>query len=525
MRIGEVLVYVGFILIALAVLISITGCGNIVPSGGDKYSDIQVGYVIPNNVDIKSVTELKTLKDNEQVVKVGDKEMYIYSSQKTKDRVKEAKKDIDYGKVKDKDMIISGASIEDEECYFKITSSTSIIEIPDFSDTKEWAYNGTGWNYETIESNCGLLLKGNKVVMNTPFFQGSGLGKKTTYPDLVDYPSQYENTSIPEYDEFGNITQNWSMQKIDYFTVVDSNTIVHHFKDYYDPTLTWNYTEGLFDCWSFDSDYTGEYASNSFTNNDVSINGTYYKVGNGSAYFDGNDYLNNVDISSISAWPITESLWIRPTATSGNNYFISLDKGSLWPYACQVSNGALKCMNSGTEVSGGSFSSNNWYHITAVYKNDTMKRFYINGVNIVNYTGSKSWSSSYDEFLLGTLSEGLLTDYFHGQIDEVALYNYELNNSNIAELYNSGSGVSCTDIIASGTGGNVSDSCTYSSGNWNIDCSDYCNITTNVDVSGIINATGTGSLNITSGYYVNASGDCAFDFTCDLIVGGDLLCT
>ena len=93
-------------------------------------------------------------------------------------------------------------------------------------------------------------------------------------------------------------------------------------------------------------------------------------------------------------------------------------------------------------------NSNNWYHILTTYDAATkIQKLYINGIlfesrsSILEYNGQ-------NKFFIGATTEnltGLITAFFDGKIDDVALWNRPLQESEISYLY---FGVDCSDFQA-----------------------------------------------------------------------------
>ena len=206
-----------FIVICCSLLV-LTGCEDDVSTGAKdkddvltvaKYNKVPEGYKLPKDVMLKEVTDFKTLKDGEKVVKKGSKEMYVYPKQKS-------------SKPKEKEqMFVTGATIE-EECYFKITSSTPILEVGDFTITKEWEYKATGWNYENITSNCKLHILNNKKIF---FYEGNNI-------HWIEYPYQlvYWNETIDGF----NITMDKNIRNL---TIMNDYFVQVSFYGDYDPML------------------------------------------------------------------------------------------------------------------------------------------------------------------------------------------------------------------------------------------------------------------------------------------------
>lgn len=86
-------------------------------------------------------------------------------------------------------------------------------------------------------------------------------------------------------------------------------------------------------------------------------------------------------------------------------------------------------------------TTNTWYHVVATYNGTPTPagvQIYVNGVpqtlTVVQNTATLNPSANF--FSVGRASAG--SAYMLGQLDEVALFNYELSSSDVSELYNAG---------------------------------------------------------------------------------------
>jgi len=390
---------------------------------------------------------------------------------------------------------------KDGQSLWKITTGAVPYQVGDLRETEEWAYISNGYRTDSIEAKGSLVLKGQHIcIADDKEVKGSGLSRKTVWNNCLYYPQKYINTSIPKkiyYYDLNNLSQeyyiqNWSLQPSTNITINKNKaTVTYHTP--YDP-LTSNYTEGLVSCWTFDSDgndILGDY--NLSLTGDYTFNSTSIK-GN-SLFLDGNgDYgtTSNVplgDYGTISGWLYIDNLNFRYIFDSnGNRYLTFIDTtGDIQTFLSGQNMGVFNTY----------ISAKTWTHFSIVYNSSASTKLitYKNGVRVANSTTSFT-STSPSTFYLGTKQD--ISEFWHGNIDEFVVWNKVLNDTQINELYNSGTGVSCQDIIDSGTA-NDTDTCTYTSGNWDVDCSDNCEITSNVDVTGNnITITGTGTFTTTA---------------------------
>ena len=170
------------------------------------------------------------------------------------------------------------------------------------------------------------------------------------------------------------------------------------------------------------------------------------------------DYINLTNNTGIVPTEnFTISLWIYPTALPAGNGGGLVTKGSDVAgndsYLLFIEGGALPRFvyynQSGTIGSGlmatTNLVNNSWYHVL-VKKSGTNATMWINGTKIdeeIYPLGSPRTSAI--ETMIGAYGAGVGTYYsFNGTIDEVGLWNRSLTDAEIAQLYNSGSGLAYT---------------------------------------------------------------------------------
>ena len=174
------------------------------------------------------------------------------------------------------------------------------------------------------------------------------------------------------------------------------------------------------------------------------------KFGDGSLYVDGSSHLK---IVSAGAWlPIgdshyTISLWFRATSfyhplydAAGFIYWGTHQPKSCVGFRFDNNLGGLidYWWGGGGEVSCSStickFSLYKWYHVASTY-NGATKKLYVNGELKASIPASGKKTTS-DKFFIGK-SHG--TEYFSGWLDDLYIYNRELDITEIHTLYSSSS--------------------------------------------------------------------------------------
>ena len=168
------------------------------------------------------------------------------------------------------------------------------------------------------------------------------------------------------------------------------------------------------------------------------------KLGTGAMEFDGVDdylslsnYLTTNSDYTISTWYYLESTGDSNYIYEDNNIRFRINTGGIsiltWNNA---GGGAFKTW------SGYSANLNEWTYLTAVYNETTETlKLYENANEISLTPGSGSASSTNVKPLIGVVegSSGKI-DFFDGSLDEFSIYDKVLNQSEITELYNSGTG-------------------------------------------------------------------------------------
>jgi len=183
--------------------------------------------------------------------------------------------------------------------------------------------------------------------------------------------------------------------------------------------------------------------------NGTMTNGTTYGTGiiNQGFSLDGvNDYVSILPTfgSSFSAPTSAHSYsaWVYKTV-NGQKFIIQ--NGNVGMGTCMIvtSGNNLGMTYQGVTTifsspSGGFITLNTWIHCAMTYDGAGNVNLYKNGVNVgsssISWTDGTGTSSTYLGTYLGT------SNYFNGLIDEVGIWDRELTQSEVTELYNSGSG-------------------------------------------------------------------------------------
>jgi len=170
-----------------------------------------------------------------------------------------------------------------------------------------------------------------------------------------------------------------------------------------------------------------------------------------SFYYDGtNDYVTVTSDSGLAPASISISLWFKPTNTitpgsiaerevlfkENQNVFIEIDRnddGKLEFLLYDNVAGFHRIASTTT-----SWSSGTWYHIVCTYDGSNMK-IYVDG-SLETNTGGFSFTNGRTTSNLYIGSESGTSRYFIGNIDEVAVLDKSIDNTEVSELYNGGNG-------------------------------------------------------------------------------------
>ena len=200
------------------------------------------------------------------------------------------------------------------------------------------------------------------------------------------------------------------------------------------------------------SDSTG--LNNCTTNNGAIFTGGDY------ATFDGNDYIECPDIiNDISTnTQGSISLWFNANTLSGTDTLIGvadngainsrsrldLTDGDLFFKIRDSSSGFLQEITSDSTL-----STSTTYHVV-ITQDGTTGKMYINGVLQIDTGNSQWWNdmSLLDRFNIGT--DGYTeTLFYNGDIWDVAVWDDDLNQTEVTDLYNGGSAFTYEDLVGS----------------------------------------------------------------------------
>lgn len=204
--------------------------------------------------------------------------------------------------------------------------------------------------------------------------------------------------------------------------------------------------------------FTGDNTPNDSkgTANGTLVNGATYATGkiNNALSFDGtNDYAtfgNNIDLTGLA--PFSFNFWVNPTAATANAVFFSKYDGTKGYLIRKSANGNyvnIAILSSGSNyisISSNSIviPSNSYSMISLTYNgtpNVSGFKIYVNATSDTLtsvYNTFTTSASNTSDFLMGCLTTN---SYFYGgRIDEIGVWDRVITQTEVTELYNSGSG-------------------------------------------------------------------------------------
>ncbi|MDP6169721.1 MAG: hypothetical protein QF780_06925, partial [Candidatus Marinimicrobia bacterium] len=208
-------------------------------------------------------------------------------------------------------------------------------------------------------------------------------------------------------------------------------------------------------------DAAGNEASTSQSNNTATLNGTNYVID-----FDGtNDHAYVANSSNFEPDDFTVQAWVNLDAFENEDYLVYRHK--TW---------FIRLSDSGTKIEGGVRDDNGdwlyptstttptagggWYHVVLTFdgtgSSTEYARLYVNGsLQDTESSSNHDLNSQSVKVSIGAKinASNDVSNYFNGQIDDVAFWSEVLTDSEVTALYNSG-----TPLDASSNSGNYTSS-------------------------------------------------------------------
>src|SRR3989344_4023290 len=218
--------------------------------------------------------------------------------------------------------------------------------------------------------------------------------------------------------------------------------------------------DGLVGLWHLEgdaSDSSGSGNDGSLVGNvDCSVAG---KFGQGCRFDGEGDYVNFGDVTFLdNIQAFTVSFWMKTSSTEVSSSQMPVSKSGSSDQTFQFQMSTIEQLLFGVRNSSGSsvttlvlgLTNTEWQHIVGVY----------NGTNILLYANAALGAQNNltgptkdSIYALSIGSRGLVSRFWNGSIDEVAIFNRALSAEEIQELYNAAPSQACTE--------------NWNCGNWN----------------------------------------------------------
>jgi len=295
--------------------------------------------------------------------------------------------------------------------------------------------------------------------------------------EAVGYDSTWVNLTGEKFDDLGNWRKQITVSNpsdepwINRTIEIESPLIDETGLQIYEPfsTNTSSLTDGLLAYWSLEESapsYTSELGGSSYsfplaTSNPTRVSGVLSNAQD----FDSGDEIYNAALDSalsgkenvtISAWVNMDSLGASGGILSNHYTIGTYDNqlglgwdGSNWIFG----------INDGSSVNQHSCNSNNcdpsvgvWQHIALVLSPNLVE-WYIDGLLVESDTSTFTEVQPPETggYRLGGRYDAGVNNYLDAKIDEVAVWVRALDATNVAELYNNGSGIPFRDLSRSST--------------------------------------------------------------------------
>jgi len=195
--------------------------------------------------------------------------------------------------------------------------------------------------------------------------------------------------------------------------------------------------------YNFEDDSDTTTATDTFNNNDGTINGPTYTTDAQVGDFALDFTSGNVDISIIDSFitsPVSVAAWAKADSTDG---FV-FDHGStrfVIGFNVQDSNGLEFTIFDGSSystISSGDNATGVYYHMVAVFDASVTPEmeFYVDGSSVGTNTVSQIGSGK-QQTVIGSKTDNAGATDFDGRIDDVKIYDKALSDAEVSNLFSS----------------------------------------------------------------------------------------
>ncbi|MEM4733382.1 MAG: LamG-like jellyroll fold domain-containing protein, partial [Candidatus Bathyarchaeia archaeon] len=355
--------------------------------------------------------------------------------------------------------------LQDTYTYGQIVNLTAI-------PSEGWSFLGWSGDINETANPTQIIIDDNKTVTATFFLANRppqiDSYTPTTDPAILEGDAQ-EFTISPSDPDGDDLHIQWYVND----APVGTNSTEYTFTSDYASAGTYNITVTVSDgleqatrTWTltvtdvgpvldipFDADANPTPDNSGYGNNGTVNGATWTTAGNGSYYFDGNDYILINDADSLDGngtWDgMTAELWVYLTTNQQGTRIlakrVSTGTGTDKSYQIGFQSAApanriyagVYLSTSATYYEAGYSTPLNlrtWYHVAMVYNSSTGLILYINGIAVAaNTTATGLIKASTQPLCIGSMTSG--TGYFTGLLDNVRIFSKALPQEQIIRHY------------------------------------------------------------------------------------------
>ena len=165
------------------------------------------------------------------------------------------------------------------------------------------------------------------------------------------------------------------------------------------------------------------------------------KIGD-AGVFDGTNYLSSTGNAVLGTGDFSVSGWANATNldSSQKMYYVGGSNG----FTISLMDGILHTANAGVadlyDFNSPDITNNSWFHLL-VKRSGAIFTAYVNGQSLGTYDSGDVIEFTGDSQFIGAYIDGLEGYSLEGKIDAVGIWNRALSDSEVAELYNNGTGL------------------------------------------------------------------------------------
>ncbi|MEM2118869.1 MAG: LamG-like jellyroll fold domain-containing protein, partial [Candidatus Bathyarchaeia archaeon] len=355
--------------------------------------------------------------------------------------------------------------LQDTYTYGQIVNLTAI-------PSEGWSFLGWSGDINETANPTQIIIDGNKTVTATFFLANRppqiDSYTPTTDPAILEGDAQ-EFTISPSDPDGDDLHIQWYVND----APVGTNSTEYTFTSDYASAGTYNITVTVSDgleqatrTWTltvtdvgpvldmpFDADANPTPDNSGYGNNGTVNGATWTTAGNGSYYFDGNDYILINDADSLDGngtWDgMTAELWVYLTTNQQGTRIlakrVSTGTGTDKSYQIGFQSAApanriyagVYLSTSATYYEAGYSTPLNlrtWYHVAMVYNSSTGLILYINGIAVAaNTTATGLIKASTQPLCIGSMTSS--TGNFTGILDNVRIFSKALPQEQIIRHY------------------------------------------------------------------------------------------